>query len=130
MAVAASYSDGARSGEVDVAYGRLTKEWRGKVIRLESNKRSGYSDFILVGNGGTFFAEVKGITHDGIAIPITAPQCEFLDDVGTHLGKARLLVLCGGEWWVGEPPFQVHFHLNMRHVHDMAPRRLLDVNDL
>lgn len=129
MAVATSYGD-QRSGEVDVAYSRIEREWKGKVIRLESNRRSGLSDFILIGNGGTFFTEVKGIAHDGISIPITAPQCEFLDSVAEHLGKARLLVLCNGDWWVGGAPFLVHFHLNMRRIYDMAPRRLYDLNDL
>lgn len=129
MAVAASYGDN-RSGEVDVAYGRLNDEWKGRAMRLESNKRHGYADFILLGNGGVFFTEVKGIPHEGVNIPITAPQCEFLDDIANHGGKARLLVLCAGEWWVGDGPFLVNFHLGARRIFDMAPRRLLDVNDI
>lgn len=129
MAVATSYGD-QRSGEVDVAYGRIEKEWRGKVVRLESNRRSGLSDYILINDRGTFFTEVKGIPSDAYNIPITAPQCEFLDSVGEAGGNARLLVLCNGIWQVGTPQFIVNFHLNMRHVADMAPRRLLDLNDL
>lgn len=129
MAVAASYGD-IRSGELDVAYDRLAREWRGKVIRLESNRRSGLSDFILVSERGTFLTEVKGIANESYQVPITAPQCEFLDSVAEHGGLARLLVLCAGEWWVGEPQFIVNFHLQARRLFDMAPRRLMDVNDL
>jgi len=129
MAVAASYGD-VNSGELDVAYGKLQREWKGKVIRLESNRRSGLSDFILINPRATFMTEVKGIAHEAISLPITAPQCEFLDSVTEHGGHARLLVLCNGEWWCGEGPFLVNFHLQARRVFDMAPRRLFDVNDL
>lgn len=129
MAVAASYGD-VRSGELDIAYARLHREWRGKVVRLESNRRSGLSDFILVSERGTFMTEVKGIANESYQIPITAPQCEFLDSVAEAGGQARLLVLCAGEWWVGEPQFIVNFHLQARRLFDMAPRRLMDVNDL
>lgn len=129
MAVAASYGD-ANSGELAVAYGRLEREWRGKVIRLETNRRSGLSDFLLIGETGTFLTEVKGIPNEAHSLSVTAPQCEFLDNVAAAGGKARLLVLCNGEWWCGEPPFLVNFHLQARRIFDMAPRRLFDVNAL
>lgn len=129
VAVAASYGD-VRSGELDVAYARLAREWRGKVIRLESNRRSGLSDFILVNERATFLTEVKGIPNESYSVPITAPQCEFLDSVAEAGGNARLLVLCAGEWWCGEPVFAINFHLQARRIFDMSPRRLFDVNDL
>lgn len=128
MSVAASY--GGPSGELADAYPRLKREFIGKIIRLESSRRSGLSDFILVRNGLTTFTEVKGVTTDCVGVPITAPQCEFLDDVDAHGGRARLLVLCNGEWWVGEPPFYTKFMLQQRTIYDLAPRRLLDVNNL
>lgn len=128
MSIAASYGEKG-SAEVADAYPRLKAEWKGKIIRLESNKRSGLSDFILI-NGLTTFVEVKGIYNDQVGVPITAPQCEFLDDVLRFGGRARVLVLCAGDWWCGEGPFLPNFVLGLRSLYDYAPRRLYDVNNI
>lgn len=126
MPVAASYSDAER--EIAHAYPKLRREYHGKIIRLESNRRSGLSDFILVGHDRTTFVEVKAIPTDQFPLSVSGPQCQFLDDVNQFGGRGRLLVLCSGAWYVGEGPFFVTFMLGSRSLYDFAPTRIDDIN--
>lgn len=129
MSVAASYGDGGNR-EIANAYPKLKREWRGEIVRLESTRRSGLSDFILINPRGTTFTEVKAITNDQYPLIIDAPQCEFLDKVNLAGGRGRLLVLCNGLWYAGDGPFLMTFMLGSRNLYDFAPTRLADVNDL
>lgn len=129
MAYAASYQD-EHTRETAHAYPALKREFLGKIVRLESTRRSGLSDFILIGRGVTTFAEIKALTTDQYPLTISAPQCEFLDDVNQFGGRGRLLVLCAGAWYVGAGPFLATFMLGSRNLYDYVQTRLDDINDL